>query len=164
MPDRRTAANPNSTLDPSEHASANARAVPSIDISASRGRVAGPCVTSTRRPIEASTMPRAPPRTPSVRLSTSSSRAILPQPAPSAPRIANSCRRDCARTSTRFATFAQTSKSTSPSAPMRNLRTEPTSPTTSFFSGCRLGWTLSISSILPTPAVSPQVFQTRVTS
>src|SRR5438046_379626 len=122
MPDLRTAANPNNRLVPIEHARAKAEAVPSIEISWSLGRVAGPCATRTRRPTYASVTPSAPPRMPRVRLSTSNSRAILPQPAPSAARTANSCCRDCARTSTRFATFCANEQQHQPERSHKNAQ------------------------------------------
>ena len=83
--------------------------------------------------------PNAPPSTPSVMLSTSISRAIRPQPAPSAARIASSCWRASARTSNRLATFAQTIRSTSPRVPITTHSAVPMSPTMSCFSGWSRG-------------------------
>jgi hypothetical protein len=70
-------------------------------------------------------------------LSTSIARAIRPQPAPSAARIASSCWRASARTSNRLATFAQAITSTSASVPITTQSAVPTSPTIS----CFRGWT-----------------------
>ena len=55
---------------------------------------------------------------PSSRLSTSSAADDAPRPAPSAARTASSCCRASARTSSRFATFAQAISSTMPIVPI----------------------------------------------
>ena len=81
---------------------------------------------------------RRPPRR-AVTLSASSSRAIRPQLAPSATRIANSCCRPSARTSSRLATLAQAISSTMPMVPISTHSTLPISPITSCFSGRTLG-------------------------
>ena len=72
-------------------------------------------------------------------LSTRSARAIRPQPAPSAARIASSCWRASARTSNRLATFAQAINKTSPRVPITTHSAVPMSPTMSCFSGRSLG-------------------------
>ncbi len=77
----------------------------------------------------ASASATTPPMPPSVRLSSSSSRAIRLQPAPSAARIASSCCRPSARTSSRFATFAHAISRTMPTVPMRTHSTSVRSPT-----------------------------------
>ena len=83
--------------------------------------------------------PSAPPAMPSSTLSSSNSRAIRPQPAPSAARIASSCCRPSARTSSRFATLAHAINSTMPTVPISTHSVLPTSPTRSSFSSRRFG-------------------------
>ena len=69
----------------------------------------------------------------------SSSPAMPAQPAPSAARMASSCWRPSARTSSRLATLAQAISSTTPMVPISTHSTLPRSPTTSCFRGRTLG-------------------------
>src|SRR6266542_4108359 len=137
-PHLKTAIRPNKRLPATEHARSNARVAASMETSANLGIVVRSCAFRIRTAPNASAMPKAAPMNPRTRLSTSSPRAILHRPAPKAARIANSCVRACALTMAKFATLAQTSKKTNPSAPITTPRTVPMSPVISRFSGRNL--------------------------
>ena len=70
---------------------------------------------------------------PRATLSSSSSHAIRPRPAPSAARTASSCCRPSALTSNRFATLVQAISITTPMVPITTHSTLPTLPMTSCF-------------------------------
>ena len=115
----------------SEMPNANAITSGSSDISSSRGRLLGAIATNRRIVPYATPSPATPPARPSAMLSNSSSRAMRPRPAPRAERMASSCWRPSALTSSRFATFAHAISSTAPMVPISTQSTSPMSPTTS---------------------------------
>ena len=82
---------PKSSPDTSDSTSVNASTGRSIAMSSMRGRLPGASATSSRRAPNARPMPTTPPSRPRTTLSSSSSRASRPVPAPSAARIASSC-------------------------------------------------------------------------
>ena len=87
-------------------------------MSSIRGRLPGASANSSRSAPKARARPTAPPAIARTTLSSSSSRAMPFVPAPRAARTASSCCRDSARTSSRFATFAQATSSTRPIVPI----------------------------------------------
>ena len=78
-----------------------------------------------------------PPRQAMTADSVKSWRTILRRLAPSANRVAISCRRAAERISSRFETFAQAISSTNPTAPMKINKGVRTSPTMAVLSGIR---------------------------
>ena len=95
-----------------QHRAGRARCRPAAAGCRARAR---PAAAARRTPGRGRRRRRA---APSMTLSSSSSRAIRPVPAPSAARIASSCWRDSARTSSRLATFAHAMSSTIPIVPI----------------------------------------------
>ena len=81
-----------------------------------------------RTPPKPRPRPRTPPAMVSKALSMSNWRTRRHRPAPRAPRMANSRFRAVARTSRRFATFAQAMSSTRLTAPRRIIRESRTFP------------------------------------
>ncbi len=142
---------PNSRPAKTDNTSVNSRTGKSIVISSRRGRLPGARATSSRNPPNARPSPTRPPMMPSATLSSSSSRAIRAEPAPSAARIASSCWRDSALTRSRFATLAQAMRSTIPMVPISTHRTFRTSPTRSSLSDRITGLRPTSSNILTLP-------------
>ena len=81
---------PKNRPDKSESKKVNRSEPASREISLRRGRFAGPMETRKRTAATATPIPKVPPSRPSNTLSKSSSRAILPRPAPSAARTESS--------------------------------------------------------------------------
>ena len=142
---------PNSRPAASDNPSVKSRTGRSSVMSSSRGRLPGASATSSRNAPNARPSPTTPPRRPSVTLSSSSSRAIRADPAPSAARIASSCCRDSALTRSRFATFAHAMRRTSPIVAISTHKTVRTSPTRSSLSESTLGRIRASSNILTLP-------------
>src|SRR5439155_940273 len=114
-------------LDELEPTTAKTSTRASTRTSARRGSCGGATATSPRTAPYASPIPRAPPPAARTPVSTSSCRAILPEPAPSAVRTASSRCRVTPRISNREATFTPAITRTNPTAPER-MSTESRRP------------------------------------
>ena len=109
----------------------NASTAPSTAVSSRRGTSAGPeRDDELHRRRRRAPRRTAPPASESTRFSVSHCATRRPRPAPSARRIAVSRRRDVARASSRFDTFAHAISSTRPTAPTSTSSAGFVSPTT----------------------------------
>ncbi len=131
LPARSAGSRPNKTPIATDRASVNARARKSTDTSASRGMFAGPSRRMSSTAQKPSAHPSAPPVRANTRLSVINCRATRRRDAPSASRIEISVRRLVAKESIRLATFADTSKTTNPTAPNNSSKAGRTPLSTS---------------------------------
>ena len=129
---------PNRIAHSSAMPAVNNKTLQSIPTSLARGNPEGKCCSATFVPHAASNNPSPPPATASSVLSVRSWRMILPLPAPSAARTANSRLRPIERAKSRFATFTHAIESTKPTAASNTIRSRRTLPTICSFSGIRV--------------------------
>ncbi len=111
----------------------NAMTTASRRTSPRRGRLTGAAATRMRTAPQARTRPTSPPAIARRMLSERKTRAIAPPPAPIARRTAISRCLASARTRKRFATFAQATSITTPTAASRTQSALPASPIVASF-------------------------------
>ena len=132
---RNAGTSPNKMPQSSAMPAVNSKTFQSIPTSLARGNPEGNRCSATFVPHAAITKPSPPPASASSMLSVRSCRTILPRPAPSAARTANSRLRPIERARRRLATFTHAIKSTNPTAASNTSSSRRTSPTSCSLSG-----------------------------